>query len=56
MKQLKREKDRIIAASSFRGALLTKGVVRQKLFWEEYHMVLSGSYVYFYQSKKDFVP
>jgi len=34
----------------------TKGMEKTQSYWKEYRMVLSGSYLYFYQKSSDLMP
>lgn len=53
---LMKEKKMIKEYAKYKGHIMTRGVARSKLYWESYYMIVSGSYIYFYTNKHDFVP
>lgn len=53
---LMNEKKSIKEYAKYKGHIMTRGVTRSKLYWEQYYMIVSGSYIYFYKNKHDFVP
>jgi hypothetical protein len=56
LKLMKEEKERLLLTAAFKGEILTRGVVRSKIYFEEYFMIVAGQYIYFYKNRFDFVP
>ena len=48
LKILQEEKNKIKQYCKFKGHIMTRGVQRSKLYWEQFYMIVSGSYIYFY--------
>jgi hypothetical protein len=42
LKLLKAEKERLLITSAFKGEILTRGVVRSKIYWEQYFIIVAG--------------
>jgi hypothetical protein len=56
MKLLRREKDALIKDCTYRKDIKTKGIKKKRSYFEDFHVILSGAYIYFYKMRSDLVP
>lgn len=42
LRLMKEEKERLLLTAVFKGEILTRGVIRSKIYWEEYFMIVAG--------------